>query len=511
MTIVAKNSLTVSNINDGTITHYAYAYSADGTDRFTTVYPNLNLLNGSKKYTKDNPKIVSSSSSDGVFFLNDVFVKNLKAGTYTMSGKADAPWTVHETAWDNRQGKVGLWLVSTTSGLNVNISLGATVPKTIIVPKDGDYCVRVNIYSNGTDVVTHSFWDFKLEPGSTATPLMPSSTEVINADWPSYIGQYTDFNTTASTDPTKYAPWTVFKGNDGKDGATGPQGPQGNTGPQGPAGSNGDPGKIVSDAEPTAKFKGLTWKYSGMTAINASDGTSIQPSTEYYWNGNNWVLNQINAHNINVDDLSAISATFTDGKIENNWVSGMGTGQTVIEDNRFFIDSKNSANNDLNTLALNNQQGFGMTYTNGSTGASREVYLNFQGLTFSDDSGKNYIAISSSGLNLSRDVPWTITGEFTVNPVISNFNSSNFPNVSMYKYGNIVYMHFVTTNASATVANGNIGSLPTGFIPSVQWHITLESKDGVTYRATVNPSGLITASMNIPAATDFRCTVTYPV
>ena len=46
MTIVTKNSLTVSNINDGTITHTAYAYSADGTDGFTTVYPNLNLLQG---------------------------------------------------------------------------------------------------------------------------------------------------------------------------------------------------------------------------------------------------------------------------------------------------------------------------------------------------------------------------------------------------------------------------------------------------------------------------------
>lgn len=279
----------------------------------------------------------------------------------------------------------------------------------------------------------------------------------------------------------------------------------------GNTGDSGDPGKIVSDAEPTTKFKGLTWKYSGITAINASDGTNILPNTEYYWNGVNWKLNQINAHNINVDDLSAISATFTDGKIENNWVSGTIAGQTVIEDNHFLINSKDSSNKDLNTIALDNQQGFAMNYTNGSTGALRGVYLNFQGLTFSDDSGKNYTAINSSGLNLSRDVPWTITGAFTVNPVTSNFNSSNYPGVSMYKYGNLVYMHFVTTNASATVANANIGSLPTGFIPSVQWHITLEAKDGVAYRATVNPNGLITASMNIPASTDFRCTVTYPI
>ena len=186
--------------------HVAFAYSADGKDRFTTVYPNLNLLEGSKKYTKDNPKIVSSSNRDNAVYMGDVSVKNLKAGTYTMSGKADAPWTVHETSDANREGKVGLWLVGTKPEMDVNISLGDTVPKTIEIPKDGDYNVRVNTYSNGTDVVTHSFSDFKLEPGSTATPYMPSSSEATVEDYPSYIGSYTDNKSNEqSTDPARYS------------------------------------------------------------------------------------------------------------------------------------------------------------------------------------------------------------------------------------------------------------------------------------------------------------------
>ncbi|MCT1174268.1 hypothetical protein EFL89_08555, partial [Lactococcus lactis] len=53
MKIVASNSLTLSNVNDGTITHTAYAYSADGKDGFTTEYPNLNLLVNSSGKTKD--------------------------------------------------------------------------------------------------------------------------------------------------------------------------------------------------------------------------------------------------------------------------------------------------------------------------------------------------------------------------------------------------------------------------------------------------------------------------
>lgn len=181
------------------------------------------MLEGSKKYTKDNPKTLSSNSTDGWFLVDDVFVKNLKAGTYTMSGKADAPWTVHDTS-GAKKGKVGLWLGSTTPGLNVNITLGETVPKTIEVPKDGDYCVRVNLYSNGNDIVTHKFWDFKLEQGSIATPWMPSKnelqeqltpwmpslSEVTTADYPKYVGTYVDTNPVPSTESSKYD-WDEMK------------------------------------------------------------------------------------------------------------------------------------------------------------------------------------------------------------------------------------------------------------------------------------------------------------
>ena len=45
----------------------------------------------------------------------------------------------------------------------------------------------------------------KLEPGSTATPWMPSASEVTAEDYPSYIGTYTDKNSNEqSTDPEKY-------------------------------------------------------------------------------------------------------------------------------------------------------------------------------------------------------------------------------------------------------------------------------------------------------------------
>ena len=44
----------------------------------------------------------------------------------------------------------------------------------------------------------------KQEPGSTATPWMPSASDVKPSDQPKYIGTYTDKTDSASQDPTKY-------------------------------------------------------------------------------------------------------------------------------------------------------------------------------------------------------------------------------------------------------------------------------------------------------------------
>ena len=69
-----------------------------------------------------------------------------------------------------------------------------------------------------------------------------------------YIGQYTDFVSTDSTDYTKYS-WTKIKGEQGIQGEIGPQGeqgpkgdigPKGEQGPQGEPGTPGDPGKGIS-------------------------------------------------------------------------------------------------------------------------------------------------------------------------------------------------------------------------------------------------------------------------
>ncbi|WP_195936120.1 phage tail protein [Lactococcus lactis] len=88
----------------------------------------------------------------------------------------------------------------------------------------------------------------------------------------------------------------------------GDKGGDGIPGKDGTNGKDGDPGKVVSDIEPTTRFKGLTWKYSGTTDLTASDGTVIKPNIEYYYNGIKWVINLIEANQLNVNELAAISA-----------------------------------------------------------------------------------------------------------------------------------------------------------------------------------------------------------
>lgn len=356
----------------------------------------------------------------------------------------------------------------------------------------------------------------------------PDGTDMMslpNAD-SRFIGVYTGTESIAPTDPTAYT-WSRFNGATVLSQATEPE-----------------------EAE---RFTGMLWKYTGTEDLSVT-GITAESNTIYQWTGEVWQLFVMKSTNLQVDNGFITNAMIGDAQIK---LANIDTAS---------IDKLTAITSDLGdatagsmTLPKGETGGVSIkdgivkswdiskqsdaNYPDGNSYTSMGVALDSGGVTlYSSDYGtvvddekvidKKYkvatlraIAHNSRqdgnvGLVLDvtdPDFPLTIngnvtiTGAFTVKPVTSNFNSSNYPGVTMYKYGNLVYMHFVTTNASATVANANIGSLPTGFIPSVQWHITLESKEGVTYRATVNPSGLITATMNIPASTDFRCTVTYPV
>ncbi|MGF2083875.1 collagen-like triple helix repeat-containing protein [Lactococcus lactis] len=406
--------------------HTAYAYSADSTDRFTTVYPNLNLGDNTKKFTNAeggnnlNGSIridpATQKTQDGDFYyltfkptidgydwfrfflIPDTVTPNMTKVTvkpntkYTFSvllkgtGQhtifAYNSWTAPNTPWYLQINLTSDWKLYTF-----------TVTSKDVIPNSGvQFFIRSN---NGTEI---NLKKPKVEQGSIATPYMPSSSEVKTSDYPSYIGQYTDFTQADSTNPSAYT-WSLIRGNDGKDGATGPAGPPGST---------GAPGKIVSNTEPTTKFKGLTWKYSGTAKLTASDGTVINPNTEYYYNGTHWVINYFSANNfeansITADLIDAKNLTITDGEFVSTIIEGSVKTQTEIKDDHLLIYKMDTSHNDITTIALKSDSGLGMTYQNADTSQYTSSGINLQGIFTQDNILKNGVSLTPGGVKFTQN------------------------------------------------------------------------------------------------------------
>lgn len=772
MTIVASNSLTVSNVNDGTITHTAWSYSADGTDRFTTVYPNLNLLVNSSAKTKDGffknfDKVENDYGEVTIKGTNTWINKDLFDGfsikprdykpgdTYTMSmdvmftnwnlpaGTTIGEFWMGQRYTTSTDGSISPWkkicYIDLPRDPSNMLNQWIRITKTSTIPPYPDpsvntesrFITRFIGASEGS--FTIRVRNPKQELGSTATPWMPSSSEVTTADWPRYIGQYTDFTQADNTNPSNYV-WSLMRGDDGiagndgvginsttityaistsgttapstgwtssvpglvkgqylwtktvwtytdnssetgysvtyisKDGNNGndgiagkdgvgikatvityasntngttapttgytttvpsvpagqflwtktvwtytdnsseigysvammglkgdqgikgtdgiagrdgkgikataityqastngttaptgtwsasvptvakgsflwtrtiwtytdnttetgyavaymgtngnngtnglagkdgtgiktttityagstsgttapssgwtstvptvaagsylwtktvwaytdntsetgysvaKMGNNGATGPQGRPGSNGDPGKTVSNTEPISLFKGLTWKYSGTSNLTASDRTVILPGTEYYWSGTNWVLNEINSHNINGDNLSVTNGTFKDGKIESIWSGNGVNGTTTIEGSHLQIYSSNSTTNTENTVEIDNLQGYAQVHTDRNTGRAITVQASVQGFFVSDSTGP-FVRVTPTGIVNSVDVSWTTIGSYA----------------AYRRDGGVVTIRVVRAKTSAT-GNIYIGTIPLKDCPAV--------------------------------------------
>ncbi|WP_332375559.1 fibronectin type III domain-containing protein [Lactococcus cremoris] len=223
--------------------HTAYAYSADGTDRFTTVYPNLNLLDNSLAKTKDGffknfDKVengygevtmkgtnawVTKDIGDG-FSINP---RNYKPGDkYTMS------MDVMFTSWNLPAGTTipEFWLGQRYFGGSGKRICSIDLPKdpskmlnqwiritqTSTIPPYDDPSVNiqsiftVGFFGPSEGSLTIRVRKPKQEPGSTATPHMLSASEVTTADWPKYVGTYVDTNPVSSTESSKYV-WDEMK------------------------------------------------------------------------------------------------------------------------------------------------------------------------------------------------------------------------------------------------------------------------------------------------------------
>ena len=515
MTIIASNSLTVSNVNDGTITHVAYANSADGTDGFTTIYPNLNLLDGTRDFSGDWDRESWGWENDGTYKgltvkkrryqwggINKKFTAP-KDGTYTFSAYVKSSGdNAHITRYVDCWGHDGSYkyiVPNTYMGNNFDWLRDSL---TVTLKARDTISARYEISGSTSDSI---LWTagHKWEEGSTATTHMPSSSEVTTADWPRYIGQYTDFTQDDSTNPSDYT-WSLIRGNDGADGQDGKNGTNG---------KDGDPGKTVSNTEPSTRFKGLTWKYSGASDLTASDGTVIKPNTEYYYNGTHWVINYFSVNNfaaesITSDKIDGKNLTITDGEFISKTTNGPVTTSTEIKDNHIAISKTDGTVNTRNDIALDSEQGLAQKFTNINTGFYRTAGINYQG-PFTSDSDGNYAQLTPQGTKLSTDVPWTKLS------LMNNFNG----NIEYAIINGTVYISASGVGVPAMTAGQwkQAAQLPTGSsaIPIRANRIAAgDSGDGLSWALLSNQAGgiFIRCSANkAPTANLFNATLPYPI
>ena len=207
-----------TSTNDGVINTIAYANSADGTDDFTTVYPNLNLLDGTKDFKPLNAgnNMQDQPQGDISFSQNKTVSDLFKAGDYiTISHDIEflntELYSDSEDVFVAIQMRGGGWTrLSTIKAKNVNGTFYTRdVFKSSVYEENPTHKVRVSrtiqltqdfITVNATVNSIQLLYNhipvgaevkvtkLKIELAKDATPYMPSASEVTTADYPKYVG-----------------------------------------------------------------------------------------------------------------------------------------------------------------------------------------------------------------------------------------------------------------------------------------------------------------------------------
>ena len=172
-----------TSTSDGVINTIAYANSADGTDGFTTVYPNLNLLEG----TSSTLKTVRGSGWDAGHILTSTNTSIFRKGQpYTYS-----VWIQNCDVDTRAVMYVRGPLIGFAFHLGNTIKAGSSGLSTVTfnIPDDiTSYQPTIGFAEFQGNAHDISYSKMKLESGSISTPWMPSASEVTVADYPKYVG-----------------------------------------------------------------------------------------------------------------------------------------------------------------------------------------------------------------------------------------------------------------------------------------------------------------------------------
>ncbi|MGH1818096.1 hypothetical protein [Enterococcus casseliflavus] len=210
-------------------THWAYAWSGDGMDRFTTTYPNENLftienftygqyitwtgdgltVNKTRGASDYIPVEVGKQYSFSVGVSSEIAVFLYKEYG---DAKSDLRLNVGWTAWETPNG---------TGNASYKASTTPAIPS-------GYKYMRVSVISGSNDFTSELLRSLKvkIEEGLEKTAYVMSPQDDFNNAYPAYAGTYTDYTPTDSEDPSKYT-WQRILGESGQDGKDGEDGANG--------------------------------------------------------------------------------------------------------------------------------------------------------------------------------------------------------------------------------------------------------------------------------------------
>ncbi|WP_225001177.1 hypothetical protein [Enterococcus casseliflavus] len=240
MATVSRGEITITNVDDGkpSYTHWAYAWSADGTDRFTTTYPNENLILGTHFKTEDDWGMTWSIYSgkkeltaDGLKLTSNA---EAQVGVGANISKQLVNGDVVTVTFQYRgSGSVEPYFLM-NSGANLPITNAGsssttewqTYTRGYTFPNRTEGIKNFSILTRGIDKWIEIKKDsVKVEIGNR-TIYTPSPEDDFANAYPTFAGTYTDYEPTDSEDPSKYT-WQRILGESGQDGKDGENGSNG--------------------------------------------------------------------------------------------------------------------------------------------------------------------------------------------------------------------------------------------------------------------------------------------
>lgn len=226
MAAVSRSEITITNVSDGkpSYTHWAYAWSADGKDRFTTTYPGENLINLSTITLGKFVYWPGTGLTSNVSRAVTDYIPVKEGEQYTLSLSANDGFDFSFYLYkDNTSGISDLRYSG--SAWQIPDTIGSTfgTPKTTLAIPTGYKYARVSfIKSSGTATAeVMKAIQPKMERGTVATPYAPAPSEDFENAYPTFAGSYVDDQPKDSEHPADYT-WQRILGPGGKDGESAP-------------------------------------------------------------------------------------------------------------------------------------------------------------------------------------------------------------------------------------------------------------------------------------------------